>query len=366
MKNLSTDTPTAHQPFVSIIVPTFRRSDVLRETLQALLLVDYPCDRHEIIVVDDGSKDNTQEVVAELQRECSHIRYHAQENRGVAGTRNQGARLASGEVFIFLDDDMIIPPTLIKRHVESLEYFGRCVICGYREFDPRLTHILQQTPFGRFRIRMEAILDGWDLSRKPTNSVGEDCVESPGRVVTGNNLAVRRKDFFEIGGYDEEFPYAGYEEQEFSYRARKAGFRCLVNYGIKAWNNDRRLTLQEWCERQKRGAITATLIAVKYPDIWMHQPLIRENRSIQSGDPPALIIKKSMKRLLATHGSLNVLYRVIAVSERRWPNSKLLPRLYTLVCGLYIFRGIRVGLARYSHSYTKPHEVKWVTETNNS
>jgi hypothetical protein len=248
---------------------------------------------------------------------------------------------------IFLDDDMIVPPSLIRQHLDVLEYFGRCVVCGYREFAPRLVEVLKQSPFGRFRLEVEPRQEGWDLERIITDGLEENCVEHKDGGITANNLAVRRGDFLGVGGFDEDFPHAGYEDQELAHRVRMAGFRCLINYGLKAWNNDRRLTLREFCERQRRGAVSAAVIALKYPDVWMQRPLLRENCGIRSDDPIRVVAKKLVKVALASPVGLVVLYGVVAVLERVRPSGAVLARCYRILCGLYIFNGIREGLKKY-------------------
>ncbi|HZS09401.1 MAG TPA: glycosyltransferase family 2 protein [Blastocatellia bacterium] len=356
----------AAYPLVSIVIPTYKRPDALAETLQNLLKLDYPTDRFEVIVVDDGSGDETPQVAARMQPAFSTLTCHSQSNAGAARARNEGAKIAGGEVLIFLDDDMIVPPSLIRQHLEALDHFGDCMVCGYREFAPRLAAILNQSPFGRFRLEVEPRQEGWDLEKKVTDSLVENCVEHKDGGITANNLAVRREDFLRLGGFDEEFPFAGYEDQELAHRARMAGFRCLINYGLKAWNNDRRLTLRQFCERQRRGAITAALIALKYRDLWMQRPLLRENCPIQSDDSLRLIAKKLAKTVLASPAGLAVLYGVVAMLERVRPGSPLLPRIYLMMCGLYIFRGIREGLEQYGKAGVKPHTAALLNNASGS
>jgi glycosyltransferase involved in cell wall biosynthesis len=341
-------------PLVSIVIPTYRRPDALLETLQNLLKLDYPADRFEVIIVDDGSEDETPQVYSGMESAFSALIYHGQRNGGAARARNAGAGIASGEILIFLDDDMIVPPSLIRQHLEALDYFGDCIVCGYREFAPRLAEVLKQSPFGRFRLEVEPRQEGWDLEKKITGRLVGDCVEHKDGGITANNLAVRREDFLGVGGFDEDFPHAGYEDQELAHRARMAGFRCLINYGLKAWNNDRRLTLRQFCERQRRGALSAAVIALKYPDLWMQRPLLQENCRMRFDDSLRVIAKKLAKTVLASPVGLVLLYGVVAVLERVWPHSALLPRCYTIMGGLYVFRGIREGLKRYGKAGVRP------------
>lgn len=339
---------TSSTPFVSIIVPTFRRPDVLRQTLRALLRVDYPADRHEIIVVDDGSGDGTPDVAKALQAGHPHLVYETQQNRGVATARNRGASLARGEVLIFNDDDIVVQPSLIHQHLETLAEFGDCLVNGHWEFAPDLAAALRQTPFGRYRIELEQWVKD-NLAKAPLRA---------GRVepeaVTACNLGLRREHFQRVGGFDEDFPFAGYEDQEFSLRAGALGYRFVYNYDLQLWHNDHRLTLRQFCERQRRGAVTTALLSLKHPGRFAKHPLARENNGLRAADSPALTLKKLAKSALSAPPALAALHALVAVLERTRPASRLLPRLYWMMCGLYIFRGFREGLRRYGGNPASP------------
>lgn len=88
-------------PFISIIVPTYNRADLIAKTLKSLQLLDY--DNYEIIVVDDGSTDNTEEVIKTV---ADHrTRYVKKSNAERAAARNFGAAMAKGEYVNFFDSD---------------------------------------------------------------------------------------------------------------------------------------------------------------------------------------------------------------------------------------------------------------------
>jgi GT2 family glycosyltransferase len=335
------------QPFVSIVVPTFRNPGPLSETLASLRALEYPPARYEIVVVDDGSNDGTAGAVEALKGgKPPAVRYHEQPRAGAAAARNQGARLASGEILIFVDDDMLVPPGLIARHLEALRRHAPAAISGFREFAPELAAQLGSTPFGRFRLAVEPRQEWGERYERDIEESGGNCRPHPGGL-TANDLAVRRDDFFRIGGFDEEFPYAGYEDQDFAVRAGLAGLACLVDYDLVAWHNDRRLTLREFGERQRRGAMTSVLLASKYPERYRDRTLFRENEPIRGADRPLVAAKKLVKWLLSKPLGTAGLFALVAVLERFAPNGRALQRLYTVVTGVYIFTGIRQGLARW-------------------
>ncbi|HPC65278.1 MAG TPA: glycosyltransferase family A protein [Anaerohalosphaeraceae bacterium] len=104
-------------PKVSVIIPTYNQSRLLKETVGSVLaqtLSDL-----EVIVVDDGSTDNTQEVVSQIPD--ARIRYYYTPNRGVSAARNYGLTRAAGQYIAFLDHDDLWPDNFLEVMVRSLE-----------------------------------------------------------------------------------------------------------------------------------------------------------------------------------------------------------------------------------------------------
>ncbi|MCJ7795165.1 MAG: glycosyltransferase, partial [Thermoleophilia bacterium] len=97
-------------PMVSVIVPTKDREAELDECLAALSVLDYPRDRYEVIVVDDGSTDGT---VAVAGRYPCHLVSNGR-NRGQSYSRNVGVQRASGEILAFLDSDCVAEPHWLR------------------------------------------------------------------------------------------------------------------------------------------------------------------------------------------------------------------------------------------------------------
>ena len=100
------------QPSVSFVIPTFRRPDALRATLDAVLAVEYPPGLCEVIVVDNAADAATEAVVRGYAGVAIPVRYVAESRGGSATARNQGARVATGELLILLDDDILVMPIL--------------------------------------------------------------------------------------------------------------------------------------------------------------------------------------------------------------------------------------------------------------
>jgi glycosyltransferase involved in cell wall biosynthesis len=102
------------QPFVSVVVTTFNQAPYIRPALESVFRQSY--ERHEVIVIDDGSTDDTPRILAPLASRIVHVR---QANQGVAGARNRGVREAKGELVAFLDGDDLWEPDKLAYQVAA-------------------------------------------------------------------------------------------------------------------------------------------------------------------------------------------------------------------------------------------------------
>lgn len=97
---------------VSVIIPTYNRAHIVTEAIESVLAQTYQS--YEIIVVDDGSTDNTAEV---LKKYGNKIKYYYQDNKGVSAARNRGIREANGDFIAFLDSDDLWKSDKIEKQV---------------------------------------------------------------------------------------------------------------------------------------------------------------------------------------------------------------------------------------------------------
>jgi glycosyltransferase involved in cell wall biosynthesis len=103
-------------PTVSVIIPTYNRASMVKEAIESVLEQSYQ--DFEIIVVDDGSTDNTREIVSGLSEK---IIYLFQENHGVSSARNHGIQQARGKYIAFLDSDDLFLPEKLEKQVACME-----------------------------------------------------------------------------------------------------------------------------------------------------------------------------------------------------------------------------------------------------
>ncbi len=110
-------------PLVSVILPTYNRGWILKEAIDSVLAQDFP--DYELIVVDDGSIDNTREIIADYEHEIIVLR---QANKGVSAARNRGIAEAAGQLVAFLDSDDLWLPQKLSRQVDFFKLNPDAVI----------------------------------------------------------------------------------------------------------------------------------------------------------------------------------------------------------------------------------------------
>lgn len=116
----------ANCPFVSIVICTYNRKNLLKECLNSIFAMDYPRSCYEIIVVDGGSNDGTEE----LCKEFSDIRFVIERKFGLAHARNKGAEQARGPIVAYTDDDCIVDKQWLRNLVAGFRFSQSIVGVG--------------------------------------------------------------------------------------------------------------------------------------------------------------------------------------------------------------------------------------------
>lgn len=190
-------------PFVSVIVPAYNAAATLPSCLAALAAQDYPRDRYEVIVVDDGSTDDTAAIAA-----AAGVRVIRQANAGPAAARNAGAAVAQGELLLFTDADCAPVPGWIAALVAPLadpQVAGAkgAYLTRQRGVVPRFTQLEYEDRYDRM--------------------AGAETID----FVDTYSAAYRRDVFQANRGFDTIFPTASVEDQELSFRLAEKGYRLV-------------------------------------------------------------------------------------------------------------------------------------------
>ena len=132
-------------PLVSVIVPAYNEGVVLRNSVTSVLSSSYR--RLEVVIVDDGSTDNTWEVMTELAGRDSRVRILRQANAGKGAALNNGIRVSRGEVLMFVDADGVFLADTIKEMLLAMDHEQVGAVCGDDRpvnLDRPLTQMLSQ------------------------------------------------------------------------------------------------------------------------------------------------------------------------------------------------------------------------------
>jgi len=184
---------------VSVVVPTYNCGSRLSQALDSVFAQTYPHDRIELIIVDDGSTDDTSERVAQFSaRTPLRTRYVLQQNAGPAAARNHGMRLARGDAIAFLDADDWWRPAKLERQLPLLNQSVALVYCDTTFVDAvgrPLPDYVRQIPVHRGDILLPLFLDFFLLT---------------------SSVVLARTVVTEIGGFDESLEVG--EDYEFFLR----------------------------------------------------------------------------------------------------------------------------------------------------
>lgn len=212
--------PKKNFPFVSIIIPTFNRSKTLEKSLNLFFKQDYPKDKTEIVVIDDGSSDNTNKTVKNIKIKLPkkiRLKYLFQKNKGPSVARNLGINNCQGSIVIIVNDDTLPVKEFITEHVKfhfrfPKKNFG---VLGFTTWSPEI----KITPFMRWLENGGPLFSYNQIKGVKINwQQGWTC-----------NISYKKEFLLENGLFDEDFPFAAWEDIELAYRLFKKGMEFRYN-----------------------------------------------------------------------------------------------------------------------------------------
>ncbi|MCG8455433.1 MAG: glycosyltransferase [Holophagales bacterium] len=294
---------------ISVVIPTFERMDVLPEVLDALEAQEGAPD-FEIVVVDDGSADDTPAFLAgrEFRMPAKVVR---QENSGPARARNRGVEEAVGRRVAFLGDDTVPSSGWLRAHHEAARRRSEeplLGVIGYTGWHPRM----RLDPFLE-HINENGLQFGYALIEDPENV--------PFNFLYTSNLSLPRQALIEEP-FDLAFPYAAWEDTELGYRLRKRGLR-LVYEASATVAHDHPTHLGRFMQRQEKAGYAAVVFHGLHPELG-------DFLGVGEGGPPPLPRRWRQQALVALARMLHPL---------RWKT----PRLWEEILRYCYIQGLHRG-----------------------
>ncbi|GGG18937.1 glycosyltransferase [Paenibacillus aceti] len=247
---------------ISVIIPTYNKSMYLDLTLSSFINQNF--NEYELIIIDDGSTDNTKDIVSSYESKLN-IKYIYQQNKGRSAARNSGLREAVGKYVVFNDDDRIVHPSFLSEHLKEHMTGDNKIVIGWKHniltfLQPgivfrqnELVQILANNPelskellqgssinlvkkemierFHTPEFEKYIVWNGYDNFPAIINKYG-DQLEGfyfPWILGTTANLSVSRELLDSVGHFDENFIGWGMEDTDLSYRLFRAGGEMKIN-----------------------------------------------------------------------------------------------------------------------------------------
>lgn len=196
---------------LSVVIPTMNKRPLLERTLAALLAQDAGTDDWDVVVVNDGSTDDTASFLRALAADTPRLGVVSPpRNVGRARARNLGWQAATGASVLFLDDDILTPPGLLRAHLDVLEGGPRAGTIGPAVTAPEIV----DAPHFRY-------IDTRGVAKLPAGP-------APGKYFVTQNAAVPRDALAEVGGFDEGYSAYGFEDMDLGFCLEDAGVRFAV------------------------------------------------------------------------------------------------------------------------------------------
>ena len=239
-------------PRVSVVIPTLNRADMLSTTIDRIAQQTVSRDCYEVLVVDNNSSDNTQSVLNQKAATYPNLRGFIQLKPGAAATRNVGIREASGDVVLFIDDDIFAEPDLIESHLKyhaqhaSASIIGTVVSPWEKSNDPFLRYLRDKGIFNPYSIACNKPMD---FSYYHTG-----------------NVSTSRKLLSEVGGFNEEFFVYGMEDIELGYRLEKTGCRMAPGPAATA-QHEYFPTYKQFSERCQQAGYSLGKLIELHPEL---------------------------------------------------------------------------------------------------
>lgn len=244
-------------PFVSVIVPVYNAAATLPGCLEALWQQTYPRDRYELIVVDDGSTDDSAQLGA-----AGGARVVSEGKLGKSGARNRGAERARGELLLFTDADCEPIPTWIEKMVAPFQTDPQVAgvkgayLSRQRELVARFTQIEVEERYDR-------------MARQETIS-----------FIDTYAAGYRRDVFLAHGGFDETLPEV--EDQDLSFRLARAGKKMVFVPDARVYHRHT-VSVRRYFWRKFAIATWKHLIVNRYPERFIEDSRTPQVLKVQMG-----------------------------------------------------------------------------------
>lgn len=225
--------------WISVIIPAYNSEKAINQTVKSVLNSDIPKNKFEVLVIDDGSKDNT----VKISKQFEQVKVFSRKHRGPAAQRNFGVEMAKGDIIFFTDSDCIIPKDLLRRTINNFKKYDIVGAGGVYKTLNKESFIARYVGYEiGFRHEKE---------KRFTDFLGTYC------------CAYKRDVFLRSGGFNEKFLTASGEDPELSFRLSKQ-YKLLLDKKMFVWHPHPN-TIRKYLKNQYWRAYWRVLMYKKFP-----------------------------------------------------------------------------------------------------
>ena len=289
-------------------------------------------DRLEVIVVDDGSTDDTEKIAS--QQYPFTLRYVRQKNQGATAARNHAATLSRSELLVFIDDDITVSPQTLEAFAEQCTQRTKVLVMG--TINTRSS--VDASVYTR-------VMGGHSL-------IAHDHFEIHFLDCNSELLGCLRRDFFEVGMFQDPtggHGWPNWDDVEFGYRSHLNGFRLFGASKAVAEHWDYSISDRVTaCQRFHRVGRSAVWLLKRYPELQTIIPMLIDKTPLAwRQDSPVLIARKLARQLVSSPLIVGSMTKLVGILEKHYPSPVVLRRFYHLLHGANLYQGYREGLREF-------------------
>jgi glycosyltransferase involved in cell wall biosynthesis len=304
----------------SVIIPTYNRAKILNECLKKLVDQRFVNSEYEIIVVDDGSTDNTKKVVLDIKKSSPvEIKYLYQKNHGQGIARNYGIKNAHGKIVVLIGDDILVVPDFLRQHMNNhrKNYNENDAVLGFVGWDPRL----EITPFMEWLTNGSSVLGRFGGHQFAYEKL-KNKKKADYNFFYTSNISLKRSILMKHP-FDSRFSSYGWEDIELGYRLTKKEDLNLYYNPMAVGYHYHEMDEEGLKKRMRQIGKSAHLINKKYPEL----------KKVPSN------FKKFIFYLISNRAAIFIFDKLRKIS-----NEKYFTLYYYALSKKYFLKGLKEGI----------------------
>jgi glycosyltransferase involved in cell wall biosynthesis len=249
----------------SVIIPTFNGKDKVIQLLKSL--EKQTVSSFEIIVVIDGSTDGSLQYIQSFEWNLNELRLIEQTNKGRAGARNTGAHESKTQLLIFFDDDMLLDPACIEKHIQFHQQHASSIAMG-KIIEPATSGDAEIVHYKDF------LNASWNQTLE---AYKQKALPPEWTILSAANFSISKSDFDKLNGFDEVLK--DIEDYDFALRVKQQGTSIYYLDDAVSVHKDP-FTFQKYADRSRSYLKNRKYAAQLKPALYANDPILNHKKTV--------------------------------------------------------------------------------------